>query len=148
MVEVVVANCKQSAGDHQAEGVLLVAIVESHPEHIDGPWIVGFVLDRHVISSRPIGYAGEHVQFDTTRSSLGEVVYQLKYRNGQLADIVETAVAFATERWGGSIDCVVPRPHRWTGPGNQQCLSLRESPRALECKPCPAPRSKRRRRSR
>jgi predicted amidophosphoribosyltransferase len=97
-------------GDDRPEGVLLVAIVETHPEHIDGPWIEGFVLDRHVISSRPIGYAGEYMQFETTRSPLGELVYQLKYRNGPLDDIVETAVAFVTERWSGSIDCVVPPP--------------------------------------
>ena len=49
-----------------------MAIVETHPEHIDGPWIDGFVL-----------------------------VYQMKYRNGSLEDTVETAVAFVTERWGG-----------------------------------------------
>ena len=87
-----------------------MAVVEVHPEQIDGPWIEGFVLDRHVISSRPIGYVGEHMQFDTTRSALGELVYQLKYRNGPLTDIVETAVAFVTERWNGVIDCVVPPP--------------------------------------
>ena len=44
-----------------------MAIVEVDPETIDGPWIEGFVLDRHVISSRPIGYVGEHMQFETTR---------------------------------------------------------------------------------
>ena len=87
-----------------------MAVVEVHPEPIDGPWIEGFVLDRHVISSRPIGYVGEHMQFETTRSALGELVYQLKYRNGALTDIVETAVAFVTERWNGVIDCVVPPP--------------------------------------
>lgn len=87
-----------------------MAIVEVHPEAIDGPWIEGFVLDRHVVSSRPIGYLGEHMQFDTTRSPLGELVYQLKYRNGRLDDIVDTAVTFAQERWGGMIDRVVPPP--------------------------------------
>ncbi len=87
-----------------------MAGVEVHPEPIEGPWIEGFVLDRHVISSRPIGYVGEHMQFETTRSPLGELVYQLKYRNGPLNDIVETAVAFVTGRWGGVIDCVVPPP--------------------------------------
>lgn len=86
-----------------------MGIVEVHPEPIDG-WIEGFVLDRHVIASRPIGYLGEHMQFETTRSPLGELVYQLKYRNGQPNDIVQTAVAFITERWGGVIDCVVPPP--------------------------------------
>jgi hypothetical protein len=87
-----------------------MAVVEVHPEPIDGPWIEGFVLDRHVISSRPIGYVGEHMQFETTRSPLGELVYQLKYRNGPLDDIVETAVTFVTDRWNGLIDCVVPPP--------------------------------------
>jgi competence protein ComFC len=62
------------------------------------------------ISSRPIGYAGEHMQFETTRSTLGELVYQLKYRNGPLNDIVDTAVAFVNEQWNGVIECVVPPP--------------------------------------
>jgi predicted amidophosphoribosyltransferase len=58
----------------------------------------------------PIGYLGEHMQFDTTRSALGELVYQLKYRNGPLNDIVDTAVNFVNERWNGVIDCVVSPP--------------------------------------
>ena len=87
-----------------------MAVVEVHPVPIDGPWIEGFVLDRHVISSVPIGYLGEHMQFETTRSALGELVYQLKYRNGPLNDIVDTAVAFVNERWNGVIDCVVSPP--------------------------------------
>jgi hypothetical protein len=33
-----------------------MAVVEVHPAPIDGQWIEGFVLDRHVISNRPIGY--------------------------------------------------------------------------------------------
>jgi hypothetical protein len=32
-----------------------MAVVEVHPELIDGPWVQGLVLDRHVIASRPIG---------------------------------------------------------------------------------------------
>lgn len=87
-----------------------MAVVEVHPEPIDGPWIEGFVLDRHVISSHPIGYIGEHMQFETARSALGELVYQLKYRNGPLNEIVDTAVAFVTQRWNGVIDRVVPPP--------------------------------------
>ena len=87
-----------------------MAVVAVHPEPIDGPWIEGFVLDPHVISSRPIGYVGEHMRFETTRSALGELVYQLKYRNGPLNDIVDTAVGFINERGNGVIDCVVPPP--------------------------------------
>jgi predicted amidophosphoribosyltransferase len=96
-----------------------MATVEIHPEQIDGPWVDGFVLDRHVLSSRPVGYVGEHMQFETTRSPLGELVYQLKYRNGPPDDIVETALTFVVERWTGSIDCVVlppPSLHRTRQP--------------------------------
>ena len=32
----------------------------------------GVRLDRHVISSRPTGCVGERMQFETTRSPLGE----------------------------------------------------------------------------
>jgi hypothetical protein len=49
-----------------------MAVVEVHSELIDGPWVEGFVLDRHVISSRPIGHVGEHMQFETIRSALGD----------------------------------------------------------------------------
>lgn len=87
-----------------------MAAVEVHPKPIEGPWAEGFVLDRHVISSRPTGYSGEHMQFETTRSTLGELVYQLKYRHGPHDDIVDTAVAFVTQRWDRVIDCVVPPP--------------------------------------
>ena len=109
----------ESIGRIDRRGVFNVAIVDIHPEPIDGPWIEGFVLDRHVISSRPIGYLGEHMQFETTRSPLGELVYQLKYRNGKPDDIIETAVAFVQERWSGLVDCVVPPPpslHRTNQP--------------------------------
>ena len=85
-------------------------IVKSDPLSIKGPWVEGFTLDRHVLVAIPIGYAGEHMQFDTTRSPLGELVYQLKYRGGQPTDIVETAVAFIQARWDGAVDCVVSPP--------------------------------------
>ena len=87
-----------------------MATVEIHAERISGPWIEGFVLDRHVISSQPIGYLGEHMQFDTTRSALGELVYQLKYKGGRPDDIIETASTFVEEHWRGRIECVVSPP--------------------------------------
>jgi hypothetical protein len=55
----------------------------------------------------------------------GELVYQLKYRNGPAGDIVETAVAFVTDRWNGVIECVVPPPpslHR----ANQPAVLIEE----------------------
>ena len=87
-----------------------MAVVSIHPEQIQGPWVAGFVLDRHVVKSVPIGYLGDHMQFDTTRSELGELVYQFKNRNGSSQDIVETAVAFVSDVWAGRSDCVVAAP--------------------------------------
>ena len=52
-----------------------------NPMEIKGNWDKGFVLDFHVLSSTPIGeniYG--HMEFDTVRTELGELVYQLKYR--------------------------------------------------------------------
>ena len=87
-----------------------MAVVEIHPERVRGPWIEGFVLDRHVISSEPIGYLGENMQFKTTRTAVDELVYQLKNRGGPPDEIIDTATAFVTERWSGEIDCVVSPP--------------------------------------
>ena len=91
-----------------------MAIVEIHPEPIHGPWTAGFVLDRHVIKSVPIGYLGEHMQFDTTRSALGELVYQFKFKSGRIDDIGDTAVQFVLATWP-DIDCIVAAPSSVTG---------------------------------
>jgi hypothetical protein len=81
-----------------------MAVVEVHPEPIEGPWVEGFVLNRHVISSRPIGYVGEHLQFETARSPLGEVVLS--------AEVPKRT----TERHRRNSRCLrqraVERPHR------------------------------------
>ena len=45
-------------------------------------WDLGYVLDKHAVSSV---YIGEneygHPQFDTTRSEAGEALFKLKYRS-------------------------------------------------------------------
>lgn len=87
-----------------------MAIVETHPKRIYGPWTEGYVLDRHVVSSVPVGYLGEHMQFDTTRSALGERVYQLKFKGGPAEDIIDTASSFARLQWAASLDAVVCSP--------------------------------------
>jgi predicted amidophosphoribosyltransferase len=49
---------------------------------IDGNWDLGFVLDKHKISSTPTGYNDYgHMQFDTIRTEVGEALFKLKYRN-------------------------------------------------------------------
>ncbi len=74
------------------------------------PWVDGYVLDYHTISSTPT--ADPYYRFDTKRTELGELLFRLKYRGGGtavLADIVDTAEKFVRE-WKPPIDCVVPTP--------------------------------------
>ncbi len=57
-----------------------------HPQGIEGPWRSGIILDWHIIDSvfvgeNEFGYS----MFDTTRSEIGELLYQFKYRGDQAA---------------------------------------------------------------
>ncbi|WP_204369077.1 hypothetical protein [Methylocucumis oryzae] len=45
-------------------------------KQIDGVWILGYSLDKHTISSVPIGHNEfGHMQFDTVRSEAGEALF-------------------------------------------------------------------------
>lgn len=85
------------------------------PTKLAGPWRRGWALDFHTARSVFRGYDElGHAQYDTTRTSLGELMYRLKYRGDQTAaaSIGAHAVAFldlfpnSRER----IDVVVPMP--------------------------------------
>jgi competence protein ComFC len=54
------------------------------PRQLFGKWKAGYALDVHTLSSVPIG-SDEfgHMQFETTRSEIGELLYRLKYRSDQ-----------------------------------------------------------------
>jgi predicted amidophosphoribosyltransferase len=48
---------------------------------LHGNWDAGFSLDKHMKHSVPIGHdQSGRMQFDNTRSPMGEAVYQLKYQ--------------------------------------------------------------------
>lgn len=48
------------------------------PTEVQGAWTRGWTLDRHTTSSTFLGYNEYgHAQYDTTRSGLGELLYQL-----------------------------------------------------------------------
>lgn len=88
-----------------------MAVLQTNPQAIEGPWLEGFTLDRHKVSSVFVGYDDrDYPRFDTQRTALGECVYQLKYRVGPSDDIVETAVAFLRGHWPNQLDCVVAPP--------------------------------------
>lgn len=74
------------------------------------PWVEGYVLDYHTVSSTPTG--DPYYRFDTKRTELGELLFRLKYRAGGsvvVTDIVDTAEQFVGG-WKPPIDCVVPAP--------------------------------------
>lgn len=89
-----------------------MTVVEIHPQTLSGDWEFGFALDLHTTSSIPIGpNANGHMQFDTVRPEIAELLYQLKYRGDQSAaqSIIDTAAAFLAP-YRGDLDCVVPVP--------------------------------------
>ena len=83
-----------------------------NPIPITGPWDEGFALDLHTVSSQYLGDdAYGNPQFDTERSPVGELLFQLKYRSDKLvaAALCETAADFVKgRRW--TPDLVIPVP--------------------------------------
>lgn len=85
-----------------------------NPIELKGNWTKGFALDIHVIKSV---YTGDneygHPKFDTKRSKIGELLYQLKYKNNRrtIHDIMNLVKPFLDE-WNISskIDVVIPVP--------------------------------------
>ncbi len=72
----------------------------------------GYALDFHTISSTPIGEnAYGHMQFDTVRPPVAELLYQLKYR-GDVKVVGEIAAVAADflKRQRRPIDLIVPAP--------------------------------------
>jgi competence protein ComFC len=86
----------------------------TNPVELEGAWRRGWALDVHTTSSQFLGYdENGRAQFDTTRSPLGELLYQLKYRGKQTAGQVATVMAgfFADKPKGlARIDVIVPVP--------------------------------------
>jgi len=89
-----------------------MAPVTFNPMKLPGPWSDGYVLDYHSISSVPTG--DPYHPYDTKRTELGELVFQLKYRSNKrvLPVLVDTAEEFIRNRWPGSpvFDCITPAP--------------------------------------
>ncbi|MBU3964894.1 ComF family protein [Patescibacteria group bacterium] len=47
-------------------------------QNLQGKWKAGWALDLHTLSSTPLG----DNRFETVRTEIGELLFQLKYRNG------------------------------------------------------------------
>jgi len=87
--------------------------VEIKLQTLRGPWTSGFALHIHTISSE---YLGEdqwgHAQFSTKRSPVGELLYQLKYRQDKkvVNELAEAAAGFCSRKWQLKVDAIVPIP--------------------------------------
>ena len=63
---------------------------------IEGNWSKGIAFDLHTLSSEYLGQdENGHDQFDTKRSEMGELVYQLKYKHdksvvSKIVDLIQT----------------------------------------------------------
>ena len=68
-----------------------------NPIRIKGNWDEGYVLDRHIIKSSIIGIDGfGNSIYDTQRTELGELIYQIKYKKKY--DKIEDAMMATSRR--------------------------------------------------
>lgn len=85
-----------------------------HPIQLFGEWDQGWALDIHTISSEYIGDDPfGRPRYDTTRSYIGELMYQLKYQvNTSVLPAIVDEVTGLLESKGllSSIDLIIPAP--------------------------------------
>jgi predicted amidophosphoribosyltransferase len=87
-------------------------MAQFQPRQILGRWRQGFALDVHTIRSVPVGYNEfGHMQYDTTRSEVGELLFKLKNRadTSTIGEIAQTASEFMNQ-WHPPIRVIVPVP--------------------------------------
>ena len=79
---------------------------DMNPREIHGNWRAGWALDVHTLSSRPLPGSG----YDTERTELGELVFQLKYRHDRtkIQPIAEAAAKFVKEKFAVDGHLVLP----------------------------------------
>lgn len=79
---------------------------------ISGNWTDGYALDKHSLFSRFAGYnEWGHPTFDTTRTEVGEALFQLKYRHDfdQVKPLAKAVVRHVASKFD-NIGLVVPVP--------------------------------------
>jgi competence protein ComFC len=84
-------------------------VISVNPQKIVGKWHKGLALDLHTTSSTPIGPNEQgHMQFDTQRPEIAELLYRMKYKNDSsgAAQIIEAAAAHVKSKF----DMLVPVP--------------------------------------
>jgi competence protein ComFC len=87
-------------------------MVVLNPQKIEGKWKSGIALDFHTTSSTPIGNNEfGHMQFDTKRPEIAELLFQLKYRDNQsAAGLIVSAAAKFLDPHRKKFDLIIPVP--------------------------------------
>lgn len=96
-----------------------MAVVEINPIKIEGCWKAGVALDLHTTSSTPVGENKfGHMQFDTVRPPIAELLFRLKNRSDKEAagSIIDTVAGFLSHH-REKFDAIVPVP-----PSQQRAL--------------------------
>lgn len=86
--------------------------MQVHLRQIKGPWIDGWVLDKHTVSSTFLGNDEHgHAQFETIRTEVGEAVYRLKYKQDwtQVEPLANALVQHVFSRFA-DVGLIVPMP--------------------------------------
>lgn len=101
-------------------------MININPIELPGNWAKGYALDLHTLKSQFIGYDEfGHEVFDTERSQMGDLLYELKYRSNKavLDEILDTAVEFI-RLWKINIDTLIPVPPSRTARQIQAVLEV------------------------
>lgn len=83
--------------------------IQSSPQELKGNWECGWALDLHTISSVPL----PNGSFDTKRTEVGELLYQLKYclDRIKIEPLATTAADFLKTRlFLPYLSCIIPVP--------------------------------------
>jgi len=91
-----------------------VSMGKINPIVLKGLWKEGYALDYHSLSSEYIGVdQWGHDRYETTRSDIGQLIYDLKYKGNitKVDEIIELIAPFLTS-WDISniINCIIPIP--------------------------------------
>jgi competence protein ComFC len=100
------------------------------PIEIKGNWKKGYALAPHLISSTLTGYYEDGTLiFDNVRSDMGELIFLLKYRNGDnniVSQIVDLAIPYIRDVWkiSNEIDFIIPVPPSNTSRKSQPVFGI------------------------
>jgi len=86
--------------------------METNLIQVHGSWDEGYVLDRHSVHSEIVGHnSSGYPIWDTTRSEIGEAIYQLKYQGNDehLDDLAETMAEMIRDQFS-EVDAIIPLP--------------------------------------